>query len=185
MNSDLTPLLWPASRLGEALLAFAQTKTKSCTRHNGIPTGWKPPHVRSVWKPSPSKFPTPISNVSLPKIGPAILHVPAKDGDAFLVILPGLTVLTSNRRKGPHCTKRRPLSLVRRDGGAGRSKRFRRRSIVPAFPAPSKLAPAPRFFENDSALDASAASGFCVFPPSANFWQQLRAGSSAAASRVL
>ena len=99
MNSELTPFLWPASRLGEALLTLAQVKDKKLHTPQWDPD-WLEAAARSLGlEAQPVEIPYADFERHLPKIGPAILHVPTNADDAFLVILPGLIVLTPHREK--------------------------------------------------------------------------------------
>ncbi len=94
MNPDLGPFLWPPSRLGDALLTLAEAKSEKLHASRWDPD-WLEAAARSIGlEAQPVEIPYADFERQLPKIGPAIIHIPTKAGDAFLAMLPGLVVLT-------------------------------------------------------------------------------------------
>src|SRR4051794_28391185 len=99
MSSELAPLLWPASRLGEALLALAEIRNKKLPSPEWDPD-WLEAAARTLdFEAQPVEIPYADLERHLQKLGPALLHVFSKDGDVFLAVLPGSAVLTPAGKK--------------------------------------------------------------------------------------
>lgn len=97
-NPPLAPLLWPASRLGDALLALAPSQQVQKLWTEQWTPDWIENAARSIGLEAQpvETFYAEFENL-LPKMGPAIIHVPAHD--SFLVLLSGLTALAPDRRR--------------------------------------------------------------------------------------
>jgi ATP-binding cassette subfamily B protein len=173
MNSELTPLLWPASRLGDALLSITQTTTKKLPTPQWDPD-WLEAAARSLGlEAQPVEIPYADFERHLPKIGPAILHVPAKAGDAFLVILPGLIVLTSNRERiriAPSAVREALCAEME----APAVKEIQETLDRAGIPRAKQARACSAILRERFSTRRIRGIWILRLPPSANFWQQLR-----------
>ncbi len=106
----MNDLFWPASRLGEALAAFAAESGLGKTERNVKPTSsfspeWLDIAAQSLGLEAQAvEIPYADLDRDLAALGPALLRVPSGDGANFLALLPGQRVLApdlSKRRLSP------------------------------------------------------------------------------------
>src|SRR5579885_2250006 len=92
MNSDFQEALWPASQIGEALLALAPgPKPPKLWTAQWTPD-WIEAAARSLGiEAQPAETSYSEFESLLPKMAPAILHIPGYD--SFLVLVSGLAAL--------------------------------------------------------------------------------------------
>ena len=173
MSPDLEPLLWPASRLGEALLSLAEAKAGKLPATRWDPD-WLEAAARSIGlEAQPVEIPYADFERQLPKIGPAILHVPTKDGDAFLAILSGRTVLTPGGKKAriaPAAIRSALCEEMEAPVVQEIQETLDRAGIPPAKQARARAAILRERFS------ARRIRGIWILrlPPGADFWRQLR-----------
>lgn len=98
MNPAFDQLLWPASRLGEALVALAPHGHSQKLPVQPWSPDWLEAAARAVGlEAQPAETSYADFEHLLPKMAPAVLHMPAHD--SFLVLVSGLTALTPDRRR--------------------------------------------------------------------------------------
>ncbi len=175
MTHDLQTLLWPASRLGEALQTFAQTRTEPPPHTAQWDPDWIESAARSLGlEAQPVEIHYADLESSLSKIGPALVRIPGKDGRAAFLIL-----LSNRVALGPAGEK------VRVTTGAVRS------ALCAEMEAPV-IREIEETLQRSGIPEAKRASALNVIlrerfttkpirgiwivrlPPSANFWLQLR-----------
>jgi ATP-binding cassette subfamily B protein len=85
----MNPLLWPSSRLNEALAAFAAAPSDTPPPPNFSPE-WLEAAAQSLGLEAQAvEIPYPDLDGHLPALGPALLRVPSENGPKFLALLPG------------------------------------------------------------------------------------------------
>jgi ATP-binding cassette subfamily B protein len=171
--------LWPPSRLGEAL-CFLTAGPSLANPQPPIPQGigslarWLESAALTLgFEAQPSETPYSDFERHLPKMCPALIHIPTNDGPAFLALLPGSTLLTPD------------LERVRVSPAAIRS------ALCSSMEAPvlleiqemldrAQIPPAKQARARDALLRERLSSkrirGIWLLrlPPGADFWKQLR-----------
>lgn len=97
--------LWPASRLGEALTVLtsgpdlANRQPPMALSIDAL-AAWLESAAESIGlEAQPTETAYPDFERQLPQMGPALVYVPGEEGPAFLAILPGPKLLTSDLKK--------------------------------------------------------------------------------------
>ena len=173
MSSDLNSILWPASRLGEALLALAGVENKK------LPTlEWNPDWLESAARSlnleaQPVEIPYPDFERHLSRLGPAILYLPAHDGDRFLVLARGLFALTPARERvriSPEAVR----SALCAELEAPVLKEIQDMLHRAGIPAPKQTRAASAILRERFTTRRIRGIWILRLPPSATFWRQLR-----------
>jgi len=173
MNAELAPLLWPASRLGEALQSFVEAKSAKLSAPRWDPD-WLEAAARSFGiEAQPVEITYADFERYLPGIGPAIIHVPGKHGHTFLVVLSGLTILTPGREKvrvAPGVVR----SALCAEMEAPALKEIHELLDRSGIPDENQARASAAILRERFSTRRIRGIWILRLPPSANFWRQLR-----------
>jgi ATP-binding cassette, subfamily B, bacterial len=172
-------LLWPSARLGEALSLL--TKVPGLANPQPpIPQGvdalapWIESATLTVgFEAQPAETTYADFERDLPRMGPALLHVPTDNGPAFLAILTGSTVLTPALEK-VHVDPAVIRSALCVSFEAPVVKEIQETLDRAQIPAPKQARARDAILRERLSSKRIRGIWLLRLPPGANFWEQLR-----------
>jgi len=173
MKPDLTAALWPASQLGEALLALAGVENKKLRAPEWNPD-WLESAARSLnLEAQPVEIPYPDFERHLAKLAPAIFCIPCHEGDRFLILVRGLFAITPARERvriSPQAVR----SVLCAEMEAPVLKEIQDMLHRAGIPADKQGRACSAILRERFSTRRIRGIWILRLPPSANFWRQLR-----------
>jgi ATP-binding cassette subfamily B protein len=174
MMAGVESLLWPASRLGEALVALTGVPARNSPETKNWDADWLESAALSLgFEAQPVETPYADLEDSLRSMGPALLRVPAKGGEGFLAILPNCKIITPDLRKiriAPSAIRSALCADIETPAIPQIEETLERAQVPRSRQARSRDAILRERFS------ATRIRGMWLLrlPPGANFWRQLR-----------